>query len=58
MRIEASLALSVTCVAAVSAVDFPVKNYEDTPGLYYVDFPVKNYEDTPGLYYVGFPVKN
>jgi hypothetical protein len=29
MRIEASLALSVTCVAAVSAVsavDFPVKN--------------------------------
>jgi hypothetical protein len=35
MRLEALLVLSLTCVAAVFAVDFTVKNYEDTPGLYY-----------------------
>jgi hypothetical protein len=35
MRLEALWVLSVTCVAAVFAVDFTVRNYEDTPGLYY-----------------------
>ncbi|PNF43974.1 hypothetical protein B7P43_G00917 [Cryptotermes secundus] len=34
MRLETLLILSATCVAVV-AVDFTVKNYEDTPGLYY-----------------------
>jgi hypothetical protein len=35
MRVETLLVLSATCVAAVFAVDFTVKNCEDTPGLYY-----------------------
>jgi hypothetical protein len=35
MRLEALLVLSVTFVAAVFAIDFTVKNYADTPGLYY-----------------------
>jgi hypothetical protein len=35
MRLDASWVLGVTCVAAVLAVDFTVRNYEDTPGLYY-----------------------
>jgi hypothetical protein len=33
MRLEALLVLSVTRVAAVFAVDFTVKKYEDTPGV-------------------------
>jgi hypothetical protein len=35
MRLEALLMLVVMCIIATSAIDFTVKIYDNTPGLYY-----------------------
>ena len=35
MRLEALLMLGVMSITATSAVDFTVKTYDNTPGLYY-----------------------